>query len=241
LDFMQIDKLGSVAVMTWNYGPQNQFDTPFMHAIVEKLDELEKDDSVKGVVITAAQEKYFSTGLNIEYMIGQSQKGIEHARAFLEAVSALLIKTVGFAKPLVMALNGHAVAAGCIFAAAGDYRLMREDKGFVRLPEVEINIPFWPGMTALFKDMMPPQYSRDMFLTGSRFTPEQAKNMGYVDETVPMDKLVSRAVELAEQLGRNTGPTYTIIKRDLRDNVLRIMRETDPPTIEQFLKNMMKQ
>ena len=235
MEFISVVKEGPVSIMTMNHEEQNRFTTPFMQEIIACLMELENDAGALGVVVTGAQEKYFSTGLHLEYLISQGTKDLRLLREFLSLVNQLCILTTGFKKPLVAAINGHVVAMGCIFAACMDYRLMREDFGFVRLPEVQIDIPFWPGMIAIFKDIVPPKSFRDMAYIGDRFTSRQAKEMGYIDELYPKDRLLPAAVELASKLGIANTDTYTIIKRDLRHKVLESMKNDDPKAIEAFI------
>ncbi|MCZ7582798.1 MAG: enoyl-CoA hydratase/isomerase family protein [Deltaproteobacteria bacterium] len=168
-------------------------------------------------------------------MMEQGAKDPALVGAFLKTLNRVLIESTGFAKPLVAAQNGHTVAGGFILAACMDYRLMRADRGFIRLPEVQINIPFWPGMTALFQAILTPQTLRTMFLTGERFSSQQALEMGAVDELCDAEKLLPRAIELAEMLGRSESATYATVKRGMRAHVLRVMREEDPAEIDAFV------
>jgi enoyl-CoA hydratase/carnithine racemase len=236
LEFFSIEKQGSVAIIYWAHEDQNRFTTPFNEANIAALKELEADPSVTGVVITSKNEKFFSTGIFLEWMMAQGAKGYEFIKPFPHSLHELMITVTAFGKPLIAAINGHAVAMGCILAAMMDYRLMRDDKGLVRLPEVQIGIPFWPGMTAVFKDIMPAASFRDMALHGDKYTGKQALEMGYIDELVPPENLVSRAVELAAKLGQSNLETYATIKRVNRAGVLHIMKTEDPKTVEKFLE-----
>ncbi len=234
---LSIETADGVAVMTLSSGEQNQFTTPFLEEISAALAQLAEDKDVQGVVVTGAQEKFFSTGIHLEWLMGQGFADIQNVLAFTNALNHTLMDATGFPKPLVAALNGHAVAGGAIFAACMDYRLMPPDRGFVRLPEVQIDIPFWPGMNALFQAILPPASYRDMAYTGDRFTSVQAHAMGFVDELVEADALLGRAKELAAKLGQSNTHTYAAIKREMRRHVLETMRTEDPEASRSLLKS----
>jgi len=236
MENLSIETTDGVAVLTLSHGEQNRFTTPFLREISAGLTHLAADDAVRGVVITGAQEKFFSTGIHLEWLMGQGLADLENVRSFTRALNQTLLDATGFPKPLVAALNGHAVAGGAILAACADFRLMPPDRGFVRLPEVQIDIPFWPGMSALFQAILPPATFRTMALTGDRFTSAQAHEMGYVDELVEADGLVARAMDLAGKLGQSKTPTYAAIKREMRRHVLEIMRTEDPKAGEALLE-----
>jgi len=228
---IEIKRDGAVAVMTWRHEEQNRFTTPFLTEVCDAWDALAAQDDVRGVVVTGAQEKFFSTGIHLERLMAEAVADRGSVLVFLEALRRALVTATGFPKPLVGALNGHAVAGGAILAACFDYRLMRDDYGFVRLPEVQIDIPFTPGMVALFKDLLPAASFRTLALTGDRVTGAQAKAMGYIDELVPAAELVPRAVALAAKLGAVNLGTYATIKRSLKRGVLEVLERDDPPML----------
>ena len=102
--------------------------------------------------------------------------------------------------PTVAALNGHTFAGGAILALAHDYRVMREDRGWVCLPEVDLQIPFTDGMAAMLRRKMTPSTERDAVLLGRRFTGPEALAAGMVDALAPEDEVLNRALELVAPL-----------------------------------------
>lgn len=235
MEFLEVKKEGRVAIIKWNHGEQNQFHTPFLKENLATLEVLAGDDTVSAIVVTSATEKFFSTGLYLEWMMEQGAKDPENLREFLNYIHKFVMNITGYPKPMIAAINGHAAGAGAIIAACMDYRFMRREKGFVRLPEVHINITFWPGMTAIFKDIMPAKSVRKFFYEGNKHTAEEAEKMGYVDFVVPYDQLVPKAVEFAAKLGIAQTETYAIIKNGLRQRVLDIMANEDPKAIDEFM------
>ena len=235
---LMIEKQGNVAVMTWQHEDQNRFTTPFLAEVLTAMAEVRENSAYGALVVTGAQEKFFSTGIFLEWLMAQGAKDPALVAEFMRTLNQLLIETTEFPKPYVAAINGHCVAAGAILAACMDYRVMVEDRGLVRLPEVQINIPFWPGMNDIFLEIMQPQTFKYMAYTGDRFTGKQMHEMGYIDELAPADKVLERSVEIAARLAQGVPDAFAEIKRVLRRRVLKTMREEDPQVIDQFVKRI---
>ena len=234
MEHIRIERHDDVAVVLWDHEEQNRIATPFIKENNACLDELEQDDSVRGIVISGRQEKFFSTGIHLEWMATTCGNDRELLREFSTSLWELNLKLTSFPKPIVAAINGHAVAMGCILAAFMDYRLMREDRGFVRLSEVQIDIQLWPGMIAIFQDILPGKSFRDMLYTGDRFTSVQAKELGYIDELCAKEELVSKAVALARKLGSSKQETFAGLKRANRKRVIDIMKKEDREAIDSW-------
>jgi len=149
MDLLRVDlhEKEKVAVLTMTNGDENRFHPDFLAAFRAQLDALEADRRVKALVVTGGHPKFFSNGLDLDYLMGRV--GDEAALvAYLTAVNGLFERVTLYPKPMVAALNGHTFAAGFFLAAHMDFRFMREDRGWVCLPEVDINIPLLPGMIA---------------------------------------------------------------------------------------------
>src|SRR5215470_556992 len=125
---------------------ENRFNRPFLDALSKALDDVEKSSGAAALVTVGAEEKFYSNGLDLDWIMGRGQaEGERFVRDFL----AFLGRVLAFPVPTVAAMNGHAFAGGGMLALAHDYRVMRADRGFFCLPEVDINLPFAPGMSAL--------------------------------------------------------------------------------------------
>jgi enoyl-CoA hydratase/carnithine racemase len=240
MEFVSSQRRGVVAVMTWRHEEQNRFTTAFLREVLDGLAELERDPDVRAVVVATGLEKHFSSGIFLEWMMAQGAKGPAPIAEFLDVLHRVLLVVTAYPKPLVGAIGGHAVGAGAIVPAGFDYRLMQADRGFIRFPEVQVNIPFWPGMMALLKDVIPAAPLRDFVYTGKPFTGAQAKEMGFIDELCAREALVPRAVELAAELATGDLETYRAIKLELRRGVLSVMERQDPATIAAFVDRIAK-
>jgi enoyl-CoA hydratase/carnithine racemase len=227
MEFVRLDKDGPVAILTMAHEEENRFTTAFLAELLSALDACAADDFVRAVVVTAAQERFFCSGLHLAWMIEEGAKGPGGLVAFLERFRELLVGVTGFPKPLVGAIGGHVAAAGVVFAAGFDYRLMNADRGKVRLPEVHMNLEFLPGAMALLRDILPPRSLRDLLYPGQAVTGAEAHRLGFVDALHHRDRLIHEAIELARSLGTAQLPTYAHVKRGLRQGVLQVMETED--------------
>src|SRR5512135_246059 len=140
---------------------------------------------------------FYSNGFDLAWLAGDGQS---EGAVFVGDVMRFLGRLMAFPVPTVAAINGHAFAAGAMLALAHDYRVMRADRGFFCLPEVDIKLPLAPGMTALIKNRLSPAAFRDAILTGARIGGSDAASRGIVDEAVPGSDVLSRAIARAAAL-----------------------------------------
>src|SRR5262245_20876014 len=107
-------------------------DLEFCTAIAGRVAECEADPSVAAVLITG-QAQIFSAGVDLVRVV---EGGAAYVRQFLPALGASLHAVFACSKPVVVAVNGHAIAGGCILACAADYRVMARGPGRIGIPEL---------------------------------------------------------------------------------------------------------
>jgi enoyl-CoA hydratase/carnithine racemase len=207
---------GSVFVLTMQAG-ENRFNRSFVDAVNGALDSVESTSGPAALVTVGGQEKFYSNGLDLDWLGGDGQAEAPH---FVEAVVALLGRVAGLGVPTVAAINGHAFAAGAMFALAHDFRVMRADRGFICLNEVDIGLPLHPGMVAVVKNRLSPQVFRDMILTGARIGGGDATARGIVDEAAPLAEVLPNAIARAAALAAKDRQTYAALKRGMYADLL---------------------
>ncbi len=218
---------GRVALLTMHRG-ENRFHPDFVAEMMAALDEIEADGDAGAVVITGGDPKFFSNGLDLEWLMAHAAD-LEAVAGYLGLCNTLFRRWTLFPKPTVAALNGHTFAAGLFMAAHMDFRFMREDRGWICLPEVDIDIPLLPGMIAICQAVMPPQGFRQLYFTGERFGGPQALEIGFADRIFPEERLLPASLEFAGQLAQKKTRTYAEMKRRIRADIARILDEEDPP------------
>src|SRR5690349_12424946 len=167
---------GDVFVLTMQSG-ENRFNRPFLDALNRALDEVESSSGNAALVTVGGDPKFYSNGLDLAWLGGDGQA---EAGPFVADVVRLFGRVVALPMPTVAAMNGHAFAAGGMLALAHDFRVMRADRGFFCLNEVDIGLPLHPGMVALVKNRLSPLVLRDVVLTGARIGGAEACARGIV-------------------------------------------------------------
>jgi enoyl-CoA hydratase/carnithine racemase len=217
---IDLQRHGPVYVLTMRSG-ENRFNRPFIDALNRALDEVE-DSSGPAALVTVGEDKFYSNGLDLTWLTGE---GAQEGPAFVNRVLALLGRVLALPVPTVAALNGHAFAGGGMLALAHDFRVMRADRGFFCLPEVDINLPFAPGMRALTQAKLDPSVSHDLMLTGRRVGGTEAAALRVVDETADADQVLARAIARAESLAGKERTTYAAIRRAMYEPVIRLLTD----------------
>jgi enoyl-CoA hydratase/carnithine racemase len=120
----------------------------------------------------------------------------------------------------VAAINGHCFAAAAMWSLAHDFRVMRSDRGFWSMPEVDIRIPFTPGMAALIQSRLTPQVAHKVMTTAHRYGGENAVAEGIVDESVGNESVLPAAIELAASLAEKDADTLVSIKAVMYNGIV---------------------
>ena len=141
----------NVAVVTMNSG-ENRFNLAFLDEFLSALDTIENDTDANVLVVKSAHEKIFSNGIDLDWLVPFIQKNdADTAKKFIYTQNELFKRLLIYPMPTIAAITGHAFAGGAILCCAFDFRFMRSDRGFFCFPEVDLGIPFLPGMIALAK------------------------------------------------------------------------------------------
>lgn len=179
------------------------------------LDEIEASEG-PAALVTANVGKYYSNGLDLDYILPQ----MDRLDSYLDEVHTVFRRLVAFQTPTVAAVQGHAFGAGAMLATSHDFRVMRSDRGFYCLPEVTLQMPFTPSMTALMKRRLPAQVALELMTTGRRFGGRDALAAGIVDEVAEGDAVLDAAIVRAKELAPLRGANLAKIKRGIHAELL---------------------
>ena len=214
----QLDRDGDVFLLDLGDG-ENRFAPDFVGALLAALDEVVGAEGPRALV-TRATGKFWSNGLDLDWLGSHA----EEAGPFVDDVHALLARVLSLPVPAVAACQGHVFAAGAMLALAHDARVMRADRGYFCLPEVDIAIPFTPGMNALIQARLPQPAQHEAMTTGRRYGGGDALRAGIVDDAVAEDAVLQTALDRAGALASKAGPTLATIKEGMYAEALRLLR-----------------
>ena len=189
---------------------ENRFSPDWVAAVGAALDEVANAEGPRALV-TVASGKFWSNGLDLDWLGDHPDQML----SYVGSVHALFAKALMLPVPSIAVLQGHTFAAGAMFSLAHDIRLMRADRGYFCLPEVQLGIPFTPGMAALIQARLSKAAAHESMTTGRRYSGVDAVVAGIVDEALPETDLLDQAKAKAEQLAPNAGPTLAAIRREM--------------------------
>jgi len=139
-------------------------------------------------------------------------------------VQEMFARLLELPMPTVAAVNGHAFAGGAMLALCHDFAVMRTDRGFFCLPEVDLGMNFTPGMSALIQARLPKVTAHEAMITGRRYTAQEALAAGIVSQAVPEEQVLPAALERAAGLAGKDGPTVAKIRTRMYAQVLEALR-----------------
>ncbi len=219
----EIHPKGDVSVLKLNYGKANTFDVDSCRSLTVMLGKAEASSS-KAFVITG-EGSIFSAGVDLKKL---SDGGKPYLDDFLPALEECFQKLIDFNRPLIGALNGHAIAGGCVLAAACDHRIMAEDGGNIGVPELLVGVPFPVTAFELMRHMLSPQVFAETIYLGRLYRPQEALKKGLVHELCPVAELLPRALSIAKQYAALPSTSFEMTKRQARQPMIDNIERNDP-------------
>jgi len=212
---IELSRRDEIFILQMNDG-ENRFRDDSVAAWNSALDEVERSEGPKALVTTGSG-KFYSNGLDLEWAFRERKDSFPD---YILSVLAVLGRVLTLPCVTVSACNGHAFGAGAQLLAAHDYRLMRADRGFFCMPEIDMRVSLHPGMTALLAARLPGRSVHEVLATGRRYGGGEAKAAGIVDGALSEAELLPRALAIAAPLAAKAHPVMKRIKADLYPHVL---------------------
>ena len=200
-----------IAVLTMRHGKANALDIEFCDALAARFAALREGDA-KAVVLTG-QGSIFSAGVDLRRL---SEGGADYIRNFLPALHALYDAVFFHPKPVVAAINGHAIAGGAILACCADRRIMARAAGRIGVTELLVGVPFPALAFEILRFATPARYLSEFALSAATYASDAAVDRGWIDEVAEPEELLEDAVAVATELAELSPPAFAQTKRQLR-------------------------
>jgi enoyl-CoA hydratase len=227
---MELKKQGRVAVLMMTHGKANAMDVEFCAELTARLDECRGSDV--GALVITGQGKIFSAGVDLLRLMSG---GADYVRRFLPALGAVLEAVFGFEKPVIAAINGHAIAGGCILACAADRKIIAHT-ATIGVPELLVGVPFPAVPLEILRFAVTPHYLQSMITAGTVLNADDAVARGLADVVVEPVAVMRRAMINAEAMAAIPAAAFAMTKRQLREPALQRIRESsarhDPGVID---------
>jgi enoyl-CoA hydratase len=205
-----------VAILRMADGKANAMSIEFCESITARFGELA---DARAIVIVGSG-RIFSAGVDLLRLL---DGGEPYIRKFLPALSTMLATVFAHPKPVVAAINGYAMAGGCVLACAADRRLMARDGGRIGVTEILVGVPFPPAAMEIMRCALTPQYFEDAIFSGATYLPPQAVERGLVHDIAEPDALLERAMAAAKTLAALSPRAFAQTKRQTRGPALERM------------------
>jgi enoyl-CoA hydratase len=181
-----------------------------------------KEASQAPAVVVTGSGHIFSAGVDLKRLV---DGGVPYVREFLPALSAMFAAVFAHPKPVVAAINGHAIAGGCVLACAADKRLMARDAGRIGVPELLVGVAFPPVAMEIMRCATAPQYFEDAIFGAATHPPPEAAARGFVHDIVDPHALLERAVAAATTMAALPPGAFALSKRQTRAPALARMED----------------
>jgi enoyl-CoA hydratase/carnithine racemase len=212
---MDIDWTGEVAILRFDRGV-NAFENVFVDELHAALDVVAASETATALVTTGAA-KHYSNGFDIDFLGSLTGDAL---RGFMDRTMAVLGRLLTFPVPTVAAVDGHAFGIGAFLALAHDRRVMRADRGWFCLPEIDLGLQFHPVMLALLAHRLPAAVAEEAVLSGRRYDGADAVAAGIAHATAALDDLVDASIAQVEPFTGKDHAITTALKVQLAAPVL---------------------
>lgn len=232
-DLARIEVDGEIAVVRLSRGTTNAISPDLVARLADIVHWIEGERDVRGAVLTSDNVKFFSIGFDLPLLVGFSPADFA---SFYRAFNLMCLNLYTLPKPTAAAISGHATAGGCILTLCCDFRFVTTGRKLIGLNEIKLGVPVPYAADRILRDTAGARCARHVVESGEFFPPEAALELGLVDEVVPPQGLLQRAVERVRSLASVPGAAFAEIKRSRTDPIARLIRsqldETDKAFVE---------
>jgi enoyl-CoA hydratase len=218
-----MDEVGSdVVVLRLEGGKANAMTPELLDTIERMLDGFERSPAAAAVL--TGYDTYFSGGLALTHII---EFDLVQMRRFIEQFSRAMTRVFACPKPIVAAINGHAIAGGCVLGLMCDWRIAADDPAArIGLNETQLGIGLPAIVIEALRAAVPPASLVPIAIEGNLFDPAQALAIGLVHELAPPDDLLERATARAQAFAERPPAAVAQVKQALRADSLEAVART---------------
>lgn len=225
-------KDGTVAIMIMNTA-ENRHNPGFAADLLKTFDEIEAEKEITSTVLTSSDAKNWSLGIDLTWITGAyGSRDFQSIKDFMYGMNKVFQRVLLFPMPVIAAISGHTFGNGSILACTCDFRFMKADRGYLCFPEVDINIPFLPGMLQIMRKAIPYYKLEDLVYSGKRAgAAELEEHHIIVKACADADALTKETMEFARSYQKGRA-IFREHKSRLHKHIVELMDKEDPVYIE---------
>jgi len=229
---VRFERNGNLGILRLDKARGNAIDDALMADLLATCREADKDDALRGVLLASANPKLFCPGLDLVSLIEYDRPSLG---AFIGRFAELVWALYEMKKPLVAAMNGHAVAGGCVLALTADFRVLRRGGAQVGLNEVKVGIPLPWSVTVLLREEVAPQALSKVALLGRNFADEEALAVGLAHELADAEGFEAACLTRLQEFAEKDAHAFSVTKRYLRSAAIAAMKTQEKQAVGDFL------
>jgi len=210
---IHLSQQGEIAILRMAHGKANALDAEFCNGLADTLEKIES--SAARAVIVVGTGSIFSAGVDLVRI----SEGAPYVRQFLPALHRLFDASFNLPKPMIAAVNGHAMAGGCVLACCADVRIAVRGHGRIGITEMLVGVPFPALAFEVMRYAAKAQYLPEMTLSGATYLADEARERGLVDHVVEPAELMDRAMVEAKRLAALPAATFAATKAQMHQRV----------------------
>lgn len=220
---IETESRDGVAVARLIHGKANALDLELCNAIAAWF--VAQRSAPEPAVVLTGQGRMFSAGVDLPRLL---DGGPDYVRSFLGALHRLYDTVFHHPKPVIAAINGHAIAGGCVLACCADRRIAARDSGRIGVTELLVGVPFPAMAFEVMRFATAPQHFADVILSGATFPTGEAERRGLIDAIVEPERLLDHAVDAAKALASLPAETFAVTKAQIRQPLTDRMAQHGP-------------
>jgi enoyl-CoA hydratase len=230
---IHVERQDAVAIITMNDGKANVLNKEFFDQMQSVLVELEADDSV-GAVLLTGHSKFFSAGLDLKTLPALAK---DELLPILIQFSEMTLQMFNFPKPLIAAVNGHALAGGCVLLLCCDRRFVTAEGAKIGLNEIGIGLALPTFVSELALSSLGPAGLQEAVMEATVYAPEGALRVGYAHTLCSSELLLEEAGAAAAKMSRLPTTAYGTTKRRIRAAAIQRAEQARGGEIQDFLSS----
>ncbi|MBC2716860.1 MAG: enoyl-CoA hydratase/isomerase family protein [Desulfobacteraceae bacterium] len=232
MSIIEWEKDETVAIIKLNNG-ENRQNLEFAQTLSRILDKIIEDKSITAAVITSTDPKCWSLGVDIDWLGKQFQEqSLDNIKNFMYEMNNVFKKLLLLPIPVIAAINGHAFGNGAILSCACDFRFMKSDRGYFCFPEVDLGIPFLPGMIAFVKKAIPGYKFNELKLTGKKAGAAELAESHVIEKAcADADELLNKSISFARAFNKKRG-IFKEHKKRMHKQIIQVIDTEDKEFIE---------
>jgi len=232
MSIVEWEKIETVAVIKLNNN-ENRQNLEFAQRLNQVLDEIIEDKNITAAIITSTDKKCWSLGVDIDWLGKQfGEQNFDNIKKFMYEMNTVFKRLLLLPIPVIAAINGHAFGNGAILSCACDFRFMRSDRGYFCFPEVDLGIPFLPGMIAFVRKAIPEYKFNELKLTGKKAGAVELAESHVIEKAcTDADSVFNESLAFAKTFHKKRN-IFAEHKKRLHKAIVHVMETEDKEFIE---------